>query len=233
MFQETLRNHEKGSTVKDAIEQMRLVAAICTAGEFVVATTKAPSGNRKIIGDATDRAILRFSDAFGAVGQVRDLWKKYFDIAFNSKNMFQSLPGDGTFETEVKEHAQKELIMVALLGIVDPPRDEVPNVVKTLRGAGIRIGMVTGDSKLTAESVARSCGIISNPTEDVDSISNLPWTKEGYLAELSQSSNAYSSIVISGPELINLNDGQWNALCEYDEVVFARTSPEQKLRIIK
>jgi sodium/potassium-transporting ATPase subunit alpha len=41
------------------------------------------------------------------------------------------------------------------------------------------------------------------------------------------------SIVLSGPELITLNDNQWNQLCTYDEIVFARTTPEQKLRIVK
>jgi len=41
------------------------------------------------------------------------------------------------------------------------------------------------------------------------------------------------SITLSGPELITLNDHQWNALCSYDEIVFARTTPEQKLRIVK
>jgi sodium/potassium-transporting ATPase subunit alpha len=43
----------------------------------------------------------------------------------------------------------------------------------------------------------------------------------------------YRSIVLSGPELITLNDNQWNQLCQYDEIVFARTTPEQKLRIVK
>ncbi len=41
------------------------------------------------------------------------------------------------------------------------------------------------------------------------------------------------SITLSGPELITLNENQWSQLCEYDEIVFARTTPEQKLRIVK
>ena len=41
------------------------------------------------------------------------------------------------------------------------------------------------------------------------------------------------SIVISGPELLTLNEHQWQALTEYEEVVFARTTPEQKLRIVR
>ena len=42
-----------------------------------------------------------------------------------------------------------------------------------------------------------------------------------------------TSIVLSGPEMITLNDSQWDQLCKYDEIVFARTTPEQKLRIVR
>lgn len=38
------------------------------------------------------------------------------------------------------------------------------------------------------------------------------------------------SIVLSGPELITLNENQWEQLCKYDEIVFARTTPEQKVK---
>jgi sodium/potassium-transporting ATPase subunit alpha len=48
-----------------------------------------------------------------------------------------------------------------------------------------------------------------------------------------KSASACTSIVLSGPELISLNDNQWNQLCRYDEIVFARTTPEQKLRIVR
>lgn len=44
---------------------------------------------------------------------------------------------------------------------------------------------------------------------------------------------ATTAIVISGPELADLSDNDWDRLCGYDEIVFARTTPEQKLRIVK
>ena len=44
---------------------------------------------------------------------------------------------------------------------------------------------------------------------------------------------ATTAIVISGPELADLSDPDWDRLCSYDEIVFARTTPEQKLRIVK
>jgi sodium/potassium-transporting ATPase subunit alpha len=47
------------------------------------------------------------------------------------------------------------------------------------------------------------------------------------------SPRVYTSIVISGPEMLTLNETQWAQLVEYDEIVFARTTPEQKLRIVR
>ena len=46
------------------------------------------------------------------------------------------------YEEEVKYHAKSGLTLVGIMGIVDPPRDEIPSVVSILRGAGIRIFMV-------------------------------------------------------------------------------------------
>lgn len=125
---------------------------------------------------------------------------------------------------------------------MDPPRDEIPEVVRVLRGAGIRVFMVTGDFKLTAQAIAAECGIITNPphavcdvsalepfrySTDSDSIGGLPPLREMKAQEMS------SSIVLSGPELNGLNETQWDQLCNFEEIVFARTTPEQKLKIVK
>ena len=101
---------------------------------------------------------------------------------------------------------------------------------------------MTGDYALTAQAIATDCGIISNIPSLVknfkalshdekkpqyDSIDRAPSPE----TTLGRTSN--TSIVISGPEMITLNDSQWNQLCRYDEIVFARTTPEQKLRIVR
>lgn len=52
-------------------------------------------------------------------------------------------------------------------------------------------------------------------------------------AEKRPNARSSTSIVISGPELAGLNEHQWRALTEYEEIVFARTTPEQKLRIVR
>lgn len=150
-------------------------------------------------------------------------------------------PEHNIFETEVMHQANSDLTLVGLIGIVDPPRDEIPEVVKTLRRAGIRIFMVTGDFKLTAQAIAIECGIISNPASMVHDISHLsrnplvPKTSSPEASDkaLESAEGPVRSVTLSGPELKTLNDNQWDQLCGYEEIVFARTTPEEKLRIVK
>lgn len=160
----------------------------------------------------------------------------------------KSATTDGAFEDECMEYARGGLTLVGLVGIVDPPREEIPEVVKTLRGAGIRIFMVTGDFKLTAQAIAMDCGIVTNPPHLTDSVSALiRFSKASASTSIDLDNNtgnkpaphddlterpSVKSLVLSGPELVTLNDYQWDQLCQYDEIVFARTTPEQKLRIV-
>ena len=101
---------------------------------------------------------------------------------------------------------------------------------------------VTGDFALTAQAIAKECGIFSNESalvknvgalsrDDLSEKSGNP-TTVGSLDHSDVPPKA-SSIVISGPELITLNNVQWDQLCRFDEIVFARTTPEQKLRIVR
>ena len=74
--------------VGNAVQQLRALSGLCNAGEFDAATTQLPLHERKINGDATDQAVLRFSESVGPVSELRLHWKKVFDMAFNSKNKF-------------------------------------------------------------------------------------------------------------------------------------------------
>lgn len=68
--------------------QIRAIAAICNAAEFDIASANLPLIDRSIFGDATDQAILRFSEGLGPISEVRRDWKICFDLAFDSKNKF-------------------------------------------------------------------------------------------------------------------------------------------------
>jgi len=84
--------HQHGQPVEsgrfNAVSQLRSIAGLCNSGDFDAATMKLPLHERKINGDATDQAILRFSESLGPVSELRQMWKKTFELAFNSKNKY-------------------------------------------------------------------------------------------------------------------------------------------------
>lgn len=165
----------------------------------------------------TEEDIKRIED-------TQDSWSRQGKRVILLARRETKVPSSSNHEREVLVAARQGLTFVGLVGIVDPPRDEIPAVVKILRGASIRIFMVTGDFKLTAQAIAEECGIISNAArlDDVSALSRE--SKQGF---------SRRSIVLSGPDLMSLNVHQWDQLCQYQEIVFARTTPEQKLRIVK
>ncbi|KAL4952729.1 hypothetical protein BDW69DRAFT_195411 [Aspergillus filifer] len=132
-------------------------------------------------------------------------------------------------EKRVLGAVQEGLAFVGIIGLIDPPSDEIPDVLDTLRKASIRIMMVTGDYKLTAQEIAIECGIIRTPPDIIHEIKALDHVDKAVVKE----PGSTTAIVISGPELADLTDADFDRLCSYDEIVFARTTPEQKLRIFK
>jgi sodium/potassium-transporting ATPase subunit alpha len=152
-------------------------------------------------------------------------------------------PESNGFADEVLASAT-DLTLVGLVGIVDPPRAEIPEVIRTLRGAGIRVFMVTGDFKLTAQAIARECNILTVPhnllhdftalQRDYTPPNDAPGSEDSSeIATEKGGDNGHQAIALEGPELMMLNDNQWDQLAEYQEIVFARTTPEQKLHIVK
>lgn len=83
----TSRRHDP-NTSSNAVDQLRVLAGLCNSGEFDITTAHLPLHERNINGDATDKAILRFSESLGEVAYLKQFWKKEFELAFNSKNKF-------------------------------------------------------------------------------------------------------------------------------------------------
>lgn len=81
------------------------MAALCNAAEFDAADMQTPTERRKVYGDATDTAILRFAEQLGPVGGMRQGWKRTFELAFNSKNKFMVR----TFELAGNEAVRRAL----------------------------------------------------------------------------------------------------------------------------
>jgi sodium/potassium-transporting ATPase subunit alpha len=70
------------------IHQLRAMAGLCNASEFDAATLNLPLHERVIHGDATDQAIFRLSEGLGPTAELRQMWKRTYELAFNSKNKF-------------------------------------------------------------------------------------------------------------------------------------------------
>ena len=105
-------------------------------------------------------------------------------------------------DEEMKD-IEKDLIYVGMVGMIDPPREEVKHAVEKCKTAGIKTVMITGDHKITAVAIAKSLGILENEDE-----------------------------AITGSELEEMsNEDLTKNIRKYS--VYARVSPEHKVRIVK
>ena len=141
-------------------------------------------------------------------------------------NMF---PPGFSFDGDDVNFPLDGLKFVGLISMIDPPRAGVPDAVMKCRSAGIKVIMVTGDHPITAQAIAKSVGIIS----DVPNISNNQRNTAGQ-ANLEAIDIIPQSIVIHGGELKEMSEQQLDeVLFKHAEIVFARTSPQQKLVIVE
>jgi calcium-translocating P-type ATPase len=102
-----------------------------------------------------------------------------------------------------REEAETDLTLLGLVAMVDPPRPEVPKAVAQCHLAGVRLIVVTGDHALTAQRIAEEVGI-----------------------------GHRGLVVVGGRELDAMAEGELDQLlARPEEVVFARSSPEAKMRI--
>ncbi|KAK4025784.1 hypothetical protein OUZ56_014831 [Daphnia magna] len=121
------------------------------------------------------------------------------------------------------------LRFVGLISMIDPPRAAVPDAVAKCRSAGIKVIMVTGDHPITAKAIAKSVGIISEGNETVEDMAqrlNIP------VEEVDK--RLAKAAVVHGGELRDMDsDDLDDVLRNHTEIVFARTSPQQKLIIVE
>lgn len=103
----------------------------------------------------------------------------------------------------INVRAERDLIFVGLVAMMDPPRKESKDAVENCIKAGIKPVMITGDHKITATAIATQIGILKDPSE-----------------------------AIEGHEIASLTDQQLQEKVK-DFSVYARVTPEQKIRIVK
>lgn len=103
------------------------------------------------------------------------------------------------------ETVVSDLIFLGFVALKDAPREEVPKAINVAKKAGIKVMMITGDHKNTAEAIAREVGLISGDSAD--------------------------SLIITGKEIDSLSDDELESMAENIRIC-ARARPEHKLRII-
>ncbi|CEL53522.1 sodium/potassium-transporting ATPase subunit alpha [Rhizoctonia solani AG-1 IB] len=339
------RDASNGGQGNSNLKQMGAVASICNSASFASGTEDEPTTIRKVIGDATDSAILRFAHTMRPIEASRSAWDDVFKLNFSSKTKFMlklsklvdsssgSLPAplvrsdefnpqadylltvkgapdvlyprctsimspvDGQvfdltperlarittvqnrwaargrrvlmlgrrivrgseFKGPISDESIAEvnwnLTIIGLVGLIDPLKEDIIDTVRICRGAGIRFFMVTGDHPATAVAIAAQAGIVSGNPDAIHRLSDLdssldekaipqydPDAKDRSLFTSDSSTDpekgstlanvGMKSIVITGADLMAISSSQMEQLCQYDEIVFARTSPEQKLRIV-
>jgi sodium/potassium-transporting ATPase subunit alpha len=133
------------------------------------------------------------------------------------------------FDTEELNFPVDGLRFVGLMSMIDPPRAAVPDAVAKCRSAGIKVVMVTGDHPITAKAIAKSVGIISEGSETVEDIA----IRRGIPVEQVNPREA-NAAVIHGSDLREMSADQLaDVINHHKEIVFARTSPQQKLMIVE
>lgn len=109
--------------------------------------------------------------------------------------------------TATQKELESDLVLVGFLGLEDPLRPEVPDAVAKCHTAGIEVVMITGDHPETAEAIARQAGMIPKDA--------LP-----------------GSMIMTGSELDSLSEPELIERTTRGIAVFARTTPEQKMKIV-
>ncbi|KAK0401578.1 hypothetical protein QR680_015861 [Steinernema hermaphroditum] len=136
-------------------------------------------------------------------------------------------PTDFQFDTENVNFPTQGLRLVGLISMIDPPLASVPDAVARCRSAGINVVMVTGDHPIRAEAIAKSVGIISEETVEDIAVRRQVAVEDVNPCEA-------KAAVIHGADLQQMSEEELGEVIRHHtEIVFARTSFEQKLMIVQ
>jgi len=188
---------------------------------------------------ATQR--IGYSD-FGVVdaaNSFKEMGIKRGSLLFLQKGPYKF---SGTKPEEVNwpfyRNEEEGLVFIGLYAMIDPPRPGVPEAVGRCQSAGIKVIMVTGDHPVTAKAIAEKVGIIGTHSQTKEQVAALKY--DGNIDKVQD--DEYDAIVIPGHLLQQKLDTEaedpqgvadfWNNALNKDNVVFARTSPQQKLLIV-
>ncbi|MFA6285629.1 MAG: cation-transporting P-type ATPase [Parcubacteria group bacterium] len=173
----------------------------------------------------TQEGIVPFSDA------EKNKIKKIYDqmsgealrvLAFAYRPIRNQISNGPSPKNISIDEAEKDLIWVGMMAMIDPPRRDVAEAIKECRESGIKVIMITGDYEITAAAIAKQVGLLN---------SNSQYQISNKISNQSQNKNVKNSFVINGKDLGLMKDQEILQRIKNGASVFARITPEQKLRI--
>merc|ERR1719414_2026630 len=175
--------------------------------------------------EKTEKWETQFNDAYVALGCLGERVLGFADHYLP----VDQFPQGFEFDPDEVNFPLTGLRFLGLMSMIDPPRAAVPDAVAKCRTAGIKVIMVTGDHPITAKAIAKNVGIFSEGEETVEDIA------ERLKIDVKDvDPRQAKQAVVHGGELKEMTPGQIDdVLKNHTEIVFARTSPQQKLIIVE
>jgi len=219
-----------------------------SANKFQVSVHQTDDGDERyllVMKGAPERILDRCSSIYmdGSDLELNDFWKNQFNSAYMQLGGLgervlgfcdirldaKKYPKGFKFDPETENFQLTDLRFLGLMSMIDPPRAAVPGAVDKCRSAGIKVIMVTGDHPITAKAIAKSVGIISEKNETVEDIAerlNIPVSQVN--------PRDAKACVVHGNDLKDISKEELHSILKnHTEIVFARTSPQQKLIIVE
>lgn len=201
---------EKLTSIKGIVQTKRLAEKPFTSEDkYMVTVNESPEGDHfHAYLKGAPEVVMAMCDQIHLNGQkvaFTDAYRKqvvaqYMSLAERGERglalAYRNLDNDGIPDAHY--------IFVAVVGMIDPPRVEVPEAILKCRQAGIRVFMLTGDFGPTAKAIGKQIGLFSE-----------------------------NGKVLNGDELSALDEAGLSSLLDENELIFARITPAQKLKIVQ
>ncbi len=201
--------------------------------ELIALCTEVQAGNAVHPADETVKKKI--------LGANQEMAKNALRVLAVAYKFYDRVPDEPT-----PEACEQTLCFVGLVGMIDPPRPEVVLAVQTCHAAGIRPIMITGDHRDTAAAIAREIGIlpplekgasdaeisVGADAKGTTKSTNVSASGKATGNTAASTPQAYKTGIITGAELSEIPDDIFERTVA-DYSVYARVSPEHKVRIVK
>lgn len=185
--------------------------------KMMITTHKSYKNNEEIFAKGAPEIILNNCDKIVKEGHFLLLTNEMKDhiISINHKManegfrvlaLATKLQGDKILTDATNSNGN--FVFLGLVGIIDPPRNEVKNAISQCKTSGINVVMITGDQKFTALAIAKDVGIVDKNENNIE------------------------NVILSGHELDRMDSDLLNKKI-HDIKIYSRVLPEQKLKIIQ